>query len=248
VKKYISIICTLAILLVLLSGCLMVSLDNFPAANAVQGTGEVVYRRFSIPEFTGIDINGDYTVVYKHSDTHGVTVIMQENLFHYLNVGVQNGILNINSGRPFRTGRTYTPIVHIYAPYLNSISFGGSVTVENWDKISTQTLTINAGGAINGSIHVNVDILDITVGGAADFVFTGTASSANINLAGSGEINAENLQTENAIVNVAGAGTVDIAVSKTLNVIIAGAGTVQYIGNPRVSQSIAGVGRVRQRD
>ena len=38
----------------------------------------------------------------------------------------------------------------------------------------------------------------------------------------------------------------EIAVSDTLDVVISGAGAVQYIGDPVVTQQIAGVGTVRR--
>jgi len=245
--KKLIMICMLTGIMVIFSGCLMVSLDNFPG-NAVQGTGPVISRDFTVLDFTGINIDGAYVVVYRHSDTSSVTIQMQENLFDYLNVGVRNDILHIDSNRSFRTARYYTPRIYIYAPYLSLARFGGAASMEDWDEISVDRLSIGVSGAASGKLIVDVNNLSIEAAGAVDFDVYGTASSASISISGAGEIYAANLQTENATVNVTGAGTVDIAVSDTLDITIAGTGTVRYIGNPYVSRSIAGMGSVRQRD
>ncbi|MCL2285804.1 MAG: DUF2807 domain-containing protein [Firmicutes bacterium] len=247
-RKFITL-CIMAGLLVLLSGCLMVSLDNFPGrTNAVYGTGEMVSRDFVVPEFTGINITGGYVVVYSHSNTNAVTIEMQENLFDYLNVGVRNGILHIDSSRPFRTGRNHTPRMYISAPYLDSVNVSGSVATENWDEISVAELMLNISGSASGIVPMDVDRLQVVIAGSVRFDLEGTASYANITISGSGEINAQGLQTETAAVSIMGSGTVEIAVSDYLNASIAGSGNVRYIGSPQVSQSIAGRGSVRQRD
>ena len=46
---------------------------------------------------------------------------------------------------------------------------------------------------------------------------------------------------------VSGAGRVVVRAEKTLDIDVSGAGVVEYIGNPKVTQDIRGVGRVRRR-
>ena len=243
--KNIVIVCIFAGLVVLLSGCMVVSFGGGITANAVQGIGERVSRSFEVAHFTGIDITGAYVVVYRQG-TNAVTVDMQENLFDYLEVYVQNGILRINSERPFNTGRNYTPRVYVSAPYLDTVIFNAAINTEDWDIINAERLTMHVSGAANAVIPMNVTELDITISGAADFELSGTAASANLSVSGAGDIDAVHLQTRNTVITIAGAGNIDTAVSDSLDVTIAGTGRVRYVGSPQVTRSIAGVGSVQR--
>jgi len=236
----------LAAIMVLLSGCVVMSINSL--GNAVQGTGDRVSNSFNVINFTGLEISGAYTVIYRHSQTHAVVVEMHENLFDYLNVGVQNGVLRINSDRSFRTGRNETPHVYIYAPFLNSVDIAGAVTIQDWDTIRTDRMNINAGGSARGTMPLEIENLEVSVAGAANFDFVGTATSATITIAGAGTINAGDLQTVSAQVSIAGSGNIEIAVSDMLDASITGAGRITYIGNPQVNRSIAGAGTIRSRN
>jgi len=245
--KKIIMICVLLGVAVLFSGCLVIPFDGGGiAANAVQDTGQRVSRDFTVSDFTGIDITGAYVVVYRQANAGAVTIDMQENLFDYLEVSVHNGVLRINSDRPFRTNRNYTPRIYVSAPYLDTVILNAAIDTEDWDEIATDRLNVNVSGAANVIIPMDVEELDIRISGAADFELSGAATSVNISVSGAGDVDAVNLQTRTATINIAGAGNTDIAVSDSLNVTIAGTGRVRYVGSPQVTRSIAGVGSVQR--
>ncbi len=76
----------------------------------------------------------------------------------------------------------------------------------------------------------------------------GRATEQRIAISGAGNYRAPELTSDSAKVAVSGAGKVLVNVAKTLKIAIAGAGTVEYIGDPKVTQDISGVGRVRRRE
>ena len=47
---------------------------------------------------------------------------------------------------------------------------------------------------------------------------------------------------------MSGAGKVFVNAARTLKVSISGAGTVDYLGDPKVTQEISGMGRVKRRE
>ena len=247
--KKLAMIGIFAGLVALLSGCMVVSFDGTGGINAVQGTGDMTTREFDIlMDFTGIEISGNYVVVFRQSPTLAVSVRMQENLFDYLNVGVRNGVLRIDSNRSFRTGPGYRPRIYVSAPSLDTVILSGASSIENWDVVAAEALHITVSGAADGIIPMAVDTLEVAVAGAADFTLTGTAGTANISIAGAGDIDALGLQAANATVVVTGAGSAYVAASDTLDVTITGAGTVRYVGNPQVSRTVAGIGSVQRMD
>jgi len=225
---------------------MIVALDGI-SGNAVHGTGDNVTRDFAVGSFTGINIVGEYVVVYRQAQENSITVRMQENLFNYFNTTIENGILRVYSDRNFRTTNENTPRIYVYAPYLSLAAFAGSAQLENWDIVRTTNLHVSVSGAASGNLPLEADNVEINIAGAGSIDVTGTADTARISIAGAGDVDASGLQTRAAWADIAGAGTIEIAVSDTLDATISGTGNVWYVGNPQVNRSVAGIGRVQQR-
>jgi len=239
-KKYFIGILVLVGVMILLSGCITVG--------GVRGTGSMASRDFEVEDFNAFDIGGGYQVTWRQGDSVAVTVEMQENLFDYLRVSVRGDTLYIDSSRSFNiTSSSNRPRVYIYTPYLEMVSFSGAVSGSDWDTIYGESFSINASGAANLDIELEVEELDIELSGAGDITLSGSAHIVDISASGAAEISAEDLETRETSISLSGAGSVDIAVSDHLSVDLSGAGRVRYIGNPTIDQSISGAGRVEQR-
>ena len=95
---------------------------------------------------------------------------------------------------------------------------------------------------------LDVKELAIAVSGTVKAEIAGRATEQRIAISGAGNYRAPELTSDSAKVAVSGAGKVLVNVAKTLKIAIAGAGTVENIGDPKVTQDISGVGRVRRRE
>ena len=51
-----------------------------------------------------------------------------------------------------------------------------------------------------------------------------------------------------SVIEVSGAGKAVVNAASSLEVDISGAGAVEYLGDPKVKQSISGIGKVRRRE
>jgi len=231
------------------------------------GRGPVVSQDFVVDSFTEINIGGNHEVIWTESDEFAVRIEMQENLLRHMQVTVQNDILRIRSNRNVRIfsgGNNSRTRVYIYSPSLSSANFSGSILVENWDDIYSDTFSLNSSGSATVNLVVNAETLDINTSGSAritvaataetlyvdssgagTFNLSGTTDTLDISSSGSSRFNAENLQASNANINISGAGRAYVAVSDYLDVRVSGSGTVRYTGSPRVSQNISGAGSVR---
>ena len=246
--KNVLLVCIFAGAVALLSGCMMVSFNGVGARETVQGTGPRVSQSYSYGAFTSVDIAIPATIMYRNSATSQIVVYMQENLFEYLVVTIEGGHTRLASTRSFRTDTGNTPRVYIYTPYLDTINLQSAVTAENWDTLVAETLNLTLSGAVNGQFDLEVETLHLNASGAININLNGSAATAHVLFAGAGDLDAENLQINNAHVNIAGAGNAVMAVSDMLDVTISGVGRLEYIGSPQVSQTIAGVGRVSRRE
>lgn len=82
--------------------------------------------------------------------------------------------------------------------------------------------------------------------GSADLTVTGKADALELSLAGSGSFDGSRLMVSRAVVDVVGSGGARLNVAGRLSARLAGSGSVEYTGNPEVSQSTLGSGRVRK--
>jgi hypothetical protein len=93
-----------------------------------------------------------------------------------------------------------------------------------------------------------MDVVAVTVSGAVsgsgNVVLTGSSNKLNVEINGSGMVDAQQLSTLHSKARIAGSGAVKLLVEETLEANVGGSGTVSYRGNAEVSQKIAGSGQV----
>jgi len=212
---------------------------------SVRGSGEMENRDFDVSDFSGIDISGNYEVIWRQGSGYSLTIEMQENLFDYLNVAVRGNTLRIDSSRSFNTTNATRPRIYIESPMLDTANFSGAITVNNWDSIQGASFSVDTAGAVNLTFDVQVTFFDASLAGAGDLTLTGYADVADVSSTGASTVSASDLQTRVANISIAGAGNVNMAVSDELTVNLTGAGRVRYIGDPTITSTILGPGSVQ---
>ncbi len=141
-----------------------------------------------------------------------------------------------------------TPRITITFTELDALSFDGSARVQS-ASIRTPKLSIDVSGSATLDFdRIEVDRLAIDGSGRVRANIAGRAREQRIRISGAGDLQAPNLVSDTASVQVSGAGTVLINATRALAVDISGAGNVDYIGSPTLSKSVSGLGRVRQVD
>jgi hypothetical protein len=74
---------------------------------------------------------------------------------------------------------------------------------------------------------------------------TGNSAHHDVNISGSGQVDAPGFRSETCRVSISGSGNCRIEVTKTLDASLAGSGNVYVTGKPQINASTAGSGRVR---
>jgi hypothetical protein len=212
IKKQTLKIFLLAFLLVLTS-CF-----NFSDDYIVKGIGPVVTDVRSHNDFNTIWSQIGANINVHDSTSFHMTISMQENLFPYLETGVENKVLNINFGN--RSVSTDIPItIDIYMPVLNRFYLSGA-----------------------GEVHSGLAPAEIVLSGAGLMVFAGQRDNVEVRIPGYGSVDLYGMPVKNATIVIAGNGAVKVDVETKLNVTISGMGTVTYKGNPQIVQEISGMG------
>ena len=94
---------------------------------------------------------------------------------------------------------------------------------------------------------IETDRLAVTISGAGNVKADGTADEQEVDISGTGTYLAENLQSREVEINVAGAGSAIVNAKEKLDAKISGVGSIEYVGNPKIQQTISGAGQVNKR-
>jgi hypothetical protein len=93
-----------------------------------------------------------------------------------------------------------------------------------------------------------VDGTDLSVAhnGFGKLSATGRVNRQVVNLTGAGQYEGRDLASQEAEVTVSGTGLAIVNASRTLVARVTGIGRIEYLGNPKVTQEVTGIGEVKR--
>lgn len=129
------------------------------------------------------------------------------------------------------------------------ISMKGS-SWRNADVAVTITMQTLNGLVVEGAVDaelVNIDSknFSIEIDGAADISINGKCGSADYQINGAGDLNAQDFECQNVAIEINGAGDADIYASVSVEATINGVGDIDIYGDPdKVRPRIFGIGEI----
>jgi len=228
-------------------GCVIV---NITSSNTVTGKGDPEKYEIKTGVFSGIIIEGYCNINYYPAPSDIITLEVQPNLREYYTVEVINGDLVVRNTKKINisSNKTFRPVLTVSTPVLNRLIVTGAGTFTAHDKITTDTLSFMIRGAGSGKAELDAEYFSAIVSGAGNLELSGKADIAELSISGTGTLNAFELETRDATVNLSGSGTVRMGVSENLHISASGAGSVEYKGTPGLSLNTSGAVRIRQVD
>jgi len=205
--------------------------------------------------FHRIDIDGKFEVILVQGSTEGVTVEAPAAALPHIRTQVRGSTL-IVEGVENRSiwdwfsakGSGRAPRVTIRLRELDRIDAAGAVIV-NADSLKTNDLRLDLAGACTIKIRdLQATSLRLDGSGAIKATIGGKVQRQRVDLSGAGSYLADGLASDEASVDVSGAGKAVVNAKSTLEVDISGAGKVEYLGDPKIKQSISGIGKISRRD
>lgn len=193
---------------------------------SITGEGSVVTKELKLDRFEEIGLAVVGEVRISKGSTQKVTVKGQANIIDNLKTEVRNGSWDIEFKQKANNFEKLT--FYITVPNIEGLAIAGS------------------GSIIGEDAFEGLDKLDIAIAGSGKVKFSGSADKVGVSINGSGDVELENMKTENGEISIAGNGNCVIDATDALSVSIAGSGDVKYKGSPRLSTSIAGSGKVRR--
>jgi len=217
------------------------------------GSGVNKNETRNIANFKNIIIEGDFQVRISESQDEGIEINSDDNIVSKIITKVDGDDLNVYLDRPFplfsydiQKTKPISVLIKYKKINLIKLNGSGSINTES-DKVRTDNLKIilNGSGTINESIFV--DNLNLISNGSGTIILNGAAKTQNINMSGSSQLDAKNLESKETTVQLNGSGGIVIRADDKLQININGSGTVNYYGTPKnFNQNINGSGLVKQ--
>jgi len=224
-----------------------------PADAANEHGSSMFSQTVSVTGFHKLRVDGEAVITLVKGNAETLTVEAPQRQRKDIRIEIdEDGLLHIRTrvehdwwGHLFGSPRKTPRLTLVYRD-LDSIDLRGTVKLES-EGLRSPHLDIAVSGTASIDMRgLDTDTLRLDGSGAMKAHLAGRASSQHIVISGAGKYESPSLMSDDAHVQLAGAGKVIVHAAKTLDVNISGAGKVDYIGDPRVTQHISGAGRVQR--
>lgn len=196
----------------------------------VYGNGDVVKDQRDIKNFTGVRVSSGIDVYLRQGDRETVVVEADENLHDYIITEVRDGALQIRTDVTIRKAEQKT--VYVTMKEIRSVSASSAGDVTGETPVRSDRIRISASSAGDIKLDVFADEIEVDISSSGNVTLSGKAGLLEADLSSAGDLNAYNLEVEEADISVSSAGDADINVTKKLSARASSAGSVNYRGNP----------------
>ena len=165
------------------------------------------------------------TLNIRQGAAESLTITADDNLLPLLESTVTGGVLSLGVAK----GQNLAP--------RSPIVYDLVVT-----KLESLAL-LGAGRAV--ATELDCERLELKIGGVGSVTVRGRAEELVATLSGVGALSAQGLECRRARVLSSGVGSSVVKASEELDVVLSGVGSVEYIGAPKLTKRVTGLGSVR---
>ncbi|WEK45505.1 MAG: DUF2807 domain-containing protein [Candidatus Andeanibacterium colombiense] len=204
-------------------------------------------RDYRLAPFEQISVSGPQDLEITYGGTTSVQAEGSAEALNQLEVTVKDGKLSIKPKAGFFGGNfaLFDDVtVHISLPDLKQIELAGSGDVQI-DRIEGKSFAASISGSGSMAIEMlKVEYANLNITGSGDLTAAGTAGETQIDVAGSGEVDAGELHSTTATIAVGRSGNVSLFVDREAEVSVTGSGDVNISGGGHCSVTQTGSGDV----
>jgi hypothetical protein len=230
-------------LLVLCAGT-MLFLSSCDKRIRKEGSGVLQNSDRSLDNFSAIEANGAYDIIYHVDEESHVEILTDNNITGDVQTFVVDGRLIIEMNDDYFNYHFTKMELNVYGPTCNDVDLNGSVEFNMADTVYTDEMDVYHNGSGYAGIKFSGESLKMEVNGSADMNAVGNATYAAYIIHGSGKIDALDLEAYDVNAEISGSGDIYTNCTHYLHATISGSGHIKYIGNPTVETEISGSGNV----
>jgi hypothetical protein len=211
-----------------------------------RGSGNVISETRKVSGFDAVSISYPAEIMIKQGSSESLKIEAEDNLMPNLKTEVKGGTLEIFYKRDGNkhVNPTKTVKITIVVKDLSNVDFtsAGDLTI---DGLKTNGLDVSLSGAGNLNLNkITVKTLGVSLSGAGSLNASGTADDLSLDISGFGDFKGKELHSQDARVQISGAGSATTWVDNNLDAQISGAGSIGYYGSASVTKQISGVGGI----
>ena len=223
------------------------SCDKDHLNDCLKGTGSIITETRQASDFNRVDVYNNVNVIITQDSINTIMVEAGKHIIYGITTEISDGVLTIRNENKCNWVRSYstTIAVYVHVKKLTIIQHHGSATISSSNSIECGTVDLNVWSS--GDIKLAVEADNIysrqhsTVG---DMALTGHSTYCYIYNNGNAFTYETGLQVEQADIEQRGTGDVSVTVNRNMHVSIHESGNVYYSGNPEITSSVTGSGRL----
>jgi hypothetical protein len=234
----------ISLCLVFLFACQTPSLKKSPL-----DLGKIITDKRLVSQFEKIEVKGPVDVFLKQEEKEHLEVQAGESIIEFITTKVEENRLYIEWKAPdnYRAVNLKKSIkVFVMAPQVTSICVKGSGGIQGEGLWKFQNMDVYVKGSGDVSMSLAGETLSVAVQGSGDLTFDGNVSHQDIQVAGSADYNAQELQSKTANISVSGSGNATLNVQDQLDIQVFGSGDILYKGNPQLNSQVHGAGHIKK--
>lgn len=184
--------------------------------------GDDVTRTIEAADFDRIEVAGVYELDVTVGGDYAVTLSGREDDLARTTVGVEAGVLKLDTAERNADGKR------------KLVKHGITATIA-----MPALRAIEAAGVVDGAVAgIDADVFEADISGVGELELSGRCDALDADVSGVGELDAENLQCRTVVVEVSGVGEAKVYASERVDAEIAGIGKIEISGSPaEVSKS-----------
>ena len=202
-------------------------------------------RLYTPGPFDRVEIDGSGQVRLVQGERDEVYVSGDERMQEGVQVERSGDRLHVSLPGAWKFWNNGKAQVEIRLRNVSRITMSGAADLFAPATIRSPQLSVDIAGA--GLTHfddLRADKLSFSISGSGEGQLAGRVDQMRLSVSGRGKVTAGQLQVGSASVSISGVGNADLWVTDDLRVDISGAGHVTYAGQPKIRQSISGLGSV----
>ncbi|MFK7772501.1 MAG: head GIN domain-containing protein [Saprospiraceae bacterium] len=212
--------------------------------NCLKGEGNVITQELLINEFKSVKLKSSSNVFITQGSPFKVMVKGQANIISNIETDIQDGRWEIEFEDCMKD---YTKLnIYITMPDIQNLKVDGSGSMQGVNEFDVDEIELK----VDGSGEMDIELSDATkviadISGSGEIKLAGAANVIDIEIGGSGDVYAFDLETNIAHAKINGSGDVEVFVNDELTGKINGSGDLYYKGNPYIDMDIHGSGKVK---
>ena len=196
--------------------------------------------------FQRLTLNGNFGVILIQGKQERVILEGREATLAEIDIIERDGHVTIGPEREFHVKGLKKVSVTIYYHQLAELELNGINNLDCRTPIRGERLDLQCNGIRDMELHVEMEELTCIFNGIGTAFLYGTATYADIEYHGIGNLEGFDLVTDRLDLESSGIGRVEVHARKELHVDASGIGSVRYLGDPPITRlDGSGIGNIK---